>query len=298
MINILCINGGGIRGIIPLTIIKKLNNYRNFLDNIDIVSGSSIGALIACCLILPDNTNNYKYNIDEIIDKFITIIKKIFNMSMYNYIFSLNGLINSKYDDTVLNEFLYEIFGDIQVKQLLKNIIIPCYDINNNKSIIFNSNEHGDILVRDILRGTIAAPTYFKPHDIIINNVSMKLIDGGIVDNNTSRICLMNYYNKMNNTIKIINLGTGYINPIKINRYGLFNWGFNIINILMDAEINEDINECNKILYERYLYIDIKIDKKYYEIDNYKYIDYYINETNKIINIDIINMYKTWYDLI
>jgi len=294
MINILCINGGGIRGIIPLSIIKKLNNYKKLLDTIDVVSGSSIGALIACCLIIPDNNNNYKYTIDEIIDKFIITMKKIFEFSYYTYISSLNGLINSKYDDKIINQFLYEIFGDIKVKQLLKNIIIPCYDINNNKSIIFNTREHGELLIRDILRGTIAAPTYFKPYEITINNVLMKLIDGGVIDNNTSRICLMKYYN---DNIKIINLGTGYTAPIKINKYGLINWGVNLINTFMNAEMKEDINECYDILDNKYLLIDLLIDYKYCNIDNCNYIDYYINETNEYVNDEIIDKYINWYNL-
>lgn len=294
MINILCINGGGIRGIIPLTIIKILNNHKKLLDTIDVVSGSSIGALIACCLILPDNNNNYKYTIDEIIDKFINIMKEIFKFSYYNYIFSLNGLINSKYDDKIINQFLYEIFGDIKVNQLLKKIIIPCYDINNNKSIIFNTKEHGDLLIRDILRGTIAAPTYFKPYEIIINGICMKLIDGGVIDNNTSRICLMKYFN---DNIKIINLGTGFTEPIKINKYGLINWGVNLINTFMNAEMKEDINECYDILNEKYLLIDLLIDYKYYDIDNCNYINYYIDETNKYVNDEIIDKYIKWYNL-
>ena len=296
MINILCINGGGIRGIIPLIIMKKINEYKKLLENIDIVSGSSIGALIVCCLVISDKNNNYKYTIDEIIDKFKLLMNKIFKFSIYNYFITFNGLINSKYDDKLVNEFLYDIFGDIKVKELLKKIIIPCYDINNNKSIIFNTLEHGDILIRDILRGTIAAPTFFKPHEVIINNISMKLIDGGIVDNNTSRICLMKYYNYLNYDMKIINLGSGYIKPVNINNYGIINWSYNIINILMNAEINEDINECNNILGKKYLYIDILINKKYYNIDNYNNIDYYINETNNQINKDIINKYINWFN--
>jgi patatin-like phospholipase/acyl hydrolase len=272
-----------------------LNEYKRLLENIDIVSGSSIGALIACCLIVPDYKNNYKYTIDEIIDKFNFLMNKIFKISIYNYFITLNGLINSKYDDKLVNDFLYDIFGDIKVKYLLKKIIIPCYDINNNKLIIFNTFEHGDILIRDILRGTIAAQTYFKPHEVIINNISMKLIDGGIDDNNTSRICLMKYLNNFNN-IKIINLGSGFIKPININNYGIINWSYNIINTLMNGEMNEDINECKEILGNKYLYIDILIDKKYYSIDDYININYYINQTNEQINIDIINKYINWYN--
>lgn len=295
MTNILCINGGGVRGIIPLTIIKILNKYENILNKIDIVSGSSIGGIIACCLVLPDNNNNYKYNIGQIINLFIFMMNKIFNIGWYNYIYSFNGLIKSKYDDKIINELLFDIFGNTRVEQLLKKIIIPCYDMNNNKSIVFTSDNNGNLLVRDILRGTIAAPTYFKPYEIVINNINMKLIDGGIVDNNTSRICLINeiYEEK----IKIINLGTGYIKPVNFYNYGIINWIPNIISIIMNGEINEDINECKNLLGDKFLLIDTLIDNKYYCMDNPKFINYYIENTVKNINSNYINKYIEWCKL-
>ena len=295
MTNILCINGGGVRGIIPLIIIKKLNKYNNILDKIDIVSGSSIGAIISCCLVLPDKDNNYKYNIDQLINLFIYLMNRIFNVSWFRYIYSLNGLIISKYDDKIINDILYELFNDMKLNQLLKNVIIPSYDLNNNKSIIFNSIDHGEMLIRDILRGTTAAPTYFNPYEFIYNNNKMKLIDGSIIDNNTSRICLFN--NIKDKKLKIINLGTGYINDNINNNYGIIKWLPKIINIIMNGEINEDINECKLLLNDKYLYIDLLINNKYYKLDKPLYIDYYIEQTNKYIDNSIINEYIKWYNL-
>jgi len=295
MTNILCINGGGVRGIIPLIIIKKLNKYNNILDKIDIVSGSSIGAIISCCLVLPDKDNNYKYNIDQLINLFIYLMNRIFNVSWFRYIYSLNGLIISKYDDKIINDILYELFNDMKLNQLLKNVIIPSYDLNNNKSIIFNSIDHGEMLIRDILRGTTAAPTYFNPYEFIFNKNKMKLIDGSIIDNNTSRICLFN--NIKDKKLKIINLGTGYINDNINNNYGIIKWLPKIINIIMNGEINEDINECKLLLNDKYLYIDLLINNKYYKLDKPLYIDYYIEQTNKYIDNSIINEYIKWYNL-
>lgn len=295
MTNILCINGGGVRGIIPLIIIKKLNKYNNILDKIDIVSGSSIGAIISCCLVLPDKDNNYKYNIDQLINLFIYLMNRIFNVSWFRYIYSLNGLIISKYDDKIINDILYELFNDMKLNQLLKNVIIPSYDLNNNKSIIFNSIDHGEMLIRDILRGTTAAPTYFNPYEFIFNKNKMKLIDGSIIDNNTSRICLFN--NIKDKELKIINLGTGYINDNINNNYGIIKWLPKIINIIMNGEINEDINECKLLLNDKYLYIDLLINNKYYKLDKPIYIDYYIEQTNKYIDNSIINEYIKWYNL-
>lgn len=299
MKNILCINGGGVRGIIPLIIIKELNKYRNVLEKIDIVSGSSIGAIICCCLIIPDDKNNNipKYNIENIIELFKNLIKKIFNISWYNRINPYYGLIKSKYDDQIINDILNDIFGELKVKDLLKEIIIPSYDIKNNNPIIFTTKKHGDILIRDILRSTTAAPTYFNPYEMKIDNIEMKLIDGGVVDNNTSRISLIHElkeYDKKD--INILNLGTGYIKIEEINKYGILYWLPNIINILMNGEIKEDIKECEYLLDKRYLLIDILIDKKYFELDNINNMEYYIKKTEESMTKKIINDYINLYN--
>lgn len=43
---------------------------------------------------------------------------------------------------------------------LLKPIIIPCYDLITDKIFIFNTLDHGELLVRDVLRSVIGAPIF------------------------------------------------------------------------------------------------------------------------------------------
>ena len=99
--NILCIDGGGVRGIIPITILKIFHSINeSFLDKIDIISGSSIGAVIACALIIPNETNDKpKYNINELFILFKDKMPKIFYLSWTHWFRTLGGIIGPKYSD-------------------------------------------------------------------------------------------------------------------------------------------------------------------------------------------------------
>jgi patatin-like phospholipase/acyl hydrolase len=312
---ILCIDGGGIRGIIPLTILKKLHSKNNdFLNNIDIISGSSIGAVIGCALIIPNSDKTQpKYSIDEVFNIFKEKIPKIFYVSWAHWFYTFGGLFGPKYSDYYILRELETIFNDIKVKDLLKPIIIPSYDLITDKSYIFNSEDHNELYIKDILRSAVAAPTYFYPNDIKINDEKKILIDSGIVANNTSRLCfnhiIDNNYNKLDlcndyltnllkykDNIKILNIGTGKLKErlVTNNNYGLTGWAPKIVNVIMNAEISEDINECKKILGCNFLKLNCPIDIKHYDIDNISYIDYYINAVNNYIDDKKIDKYLKW----
>ena len=189
MKSILCIDGGGMRGIIPLIMIDIVNQNNNLLDKIDIISGSSIGAFIGCALIIPNDDNtSYKYNSQELIKIFKEKMPKIFYSSWYHWT-TFGGFYGPKYTDHNMIEELKTLFGDLKIKDLLKPIIIPSYDILKDEIFIYNTKDHGELYVKDMIRSVTAAPTYFYPSNTKINEDEKILIDGGIVWNNTSKLC-------------------------------------------------------------------------------------------------------------
>ena len=69
LINILSIDGGGIRGMIPIKFINYIYNYIDIINNFKYYTGSSVGVLIICFLLHPEQIFNFK-NIEEIIFEF------------------------------------------------------------------------------------------------------------------------------------------------------------------------------------------------------------------------------------
>ena len=81
-ITVLSIDGGGIRGIIPATILAYLEKEFNrkmqaqsgsqkqyrIADMFDFVAGTSTGGILGCLYLTPDAQQNPKYSATEIID--------------------------------------------------------------------------------------------------------------------------------------------------------------------------------------------------------------------------------------
>src|SRR5262245_35880737 len=80
--NILAIDGGGLRGIIPVRILQKVEEVakRPIHEIFDLMSGTSTGGLIVSCLTLRDKSNPAKpqYSLEEIANMYVTRGKDIF----------------------------------------------------------------------------------------------------------------------------------------------------------------------------------------------------------------------------
>jgi patatin-like phospholipase/acyl hydrolase len=165
-INILSIDGGGSRGIIPLTILNFLyNNNINIIEKYEYYSGSSVGVLIICMLLSPHINIDIK-DINKLKDEFMKLVTKIFNNSYYNMITTLYGYIGPKYNNIYLYNILKEYFGDLTIGDLKGKIIIPLFDILSNEIIIIDTENNSDFKIIDLIMASTAAPTYFKSYEI------------------------------------------------------------------------------------------------------------------------------------
>ena len=120
-------------------------------------------------------------------------------------------------------------------KRRRRVLILNSYDVTDNKVRIFNTRymHHRDIRVADVLKSTMAAPTYFPPHIMNVTNsdgeVSQHgMIDGGVYANDPELTAL--WATRMNthtlNTYRILSIGTGsYTAPVNIRMGGGY-WGW------------------------------------------------------------------------
>ena len=295
-INILSIDGGGSRGIIPLTILNYLYN-----NNIDIIkkykyyTGSSVGVLIICMLLTPHIKIDIK-NMDNVKEEFIKIASKIFYNNYYNRIKTLNGYIGPKYNNIYIYNVLKEYFGDITIGELNGKIIIPLFDILSNDIIIIDNENNYDFKVIDLIMASTAAPTYFKPYELTYQNKKYIFIDNGVISNTQKSgiidKLLLNY--KIEN-INMLCIGTGHFKYNFINNGGILNWISDITNIFMVADMIREEYSANILLKDRYNSINLELDTIYNILDITdknilnKLIDltteYLEKNKNKILNI-------------
>ncbi|KAK0577384.1 hypothetical protein LWI29_032347 [Acer saccharum] len=242
LITVLSIDGGGIRGIIPATILAFLESELQKLDGeqarladyFDVISGTSTGGLVTAMLTTPNEQNRPLFAAKDIKDFYLDHCPQIFpqNTSYLPFISYLpfssmfKSLAGPKYDGKYLHGLVKKKLGDVRLHQTLTNVVIPTFDIKKLQPIIFSSydvkkNPSKDALLSDISIGTSAAPTYLPAHhfetkDISTGNIrTFDLIDGGVAANNPTVVAI-------SEVTKEINRGSPDFLPIKPTDYGRF----------------------------------------------------------------------------
>ncbi|MFN2167740.1 MAG: patatin-like phospholipase family protein, partial [Anaerolineae bacterium] len=175
---ILSIDGGGIRGVIPGQILVVLEDKLKALggnpdakisDYFDLIAGTSTGGILACLYLVPqeDNPDRPLYNAQEVVDFYLDRGGQVFHTPLRRRIMTVAGLMDEKYPTGPMESLLAEYFGDLRLSQLIKPCLIPSYDIDARKARFFNQysarqGDERDYLVREVIRATTAAPSYFE----------------------------------------------------------------------------------------------------------------------------------------
>ncbi|AAZ68233.1 patatin-like phospholipase family protein [Ehrlichia canis] len=183
---VLSVDGGGVRGIVAATILQEIEKRINkpLCKVFDLVSGSSVGSLICGALCVKNADGTPRYSACDLLELILMYAGKIFcNSTVRN---ALSLVFGPKYSDKNLNAVLQEIFGDVTIKDLIADFIVPSYDLCSNQTIMFRSwiDKYSDIKVCDVTRAAVAAPTYFTPKKMIVDNKKQLLVDSAIVCNN------------------------------------------------------------------------------------------------------------------
>ena len=314
---ILSVFGGGIKGILPATVIQAIeereasklqdSNFR-IAEGVDFFAGTSTGGILVLGLNCPDEKGKARYKAKDLVDLYKQNGAKIFYRSLEHVIHSFLGLVHSKYTSQNIEEILLQYFKDATLTEAVKPVLIPAHDISNNSLFFFTSadvkNHKNNFLLRDVARATSAAPTYFPPVKITSLPESGKnpqdyvFIDGGVFANNPV-LCAYVEAMKLQPDLKpedflIVSFGTGRtddkISYDKIKNYGALEWLPKLISILFNDAV--DIPDYQlKQLYqsyshpECYIQIDCKVDPKRNEIDNAskENIDYLIGLGNQMV---------------
>ncbi|KAL5580455.1 hypothetical protein UlMin_012897 [Ulmus minor] len=236
VITVLSIDGGGIRGIIPGTILGFLESELQKLDGpdariadyFDVIAGTSTGGLVTAMLAAPNENNRPLFAAKDINDFYVHHCPKIFPQDKYTF-HGVPGLIKAltgpKYDGKYLDQLLKENLGDLRLHQTLTNVVIPTFDIKLLQPTIFSSHEARrkqslDALLSDICKATSAAPTYFPAHRFETTQSDgevreFNLIDGGVVANNPALVAI-------NEVSKEIHQGNPNFFPTRPTEYGRF----------------------------------------------------------------------------
>lgn len=203
---ILSIDGGGIRGVIPCTILKFIENQigGNLCDTFDLIAGTSTGGIITLGLTTDKPGQSYPYYAEEMLALYRENGKLIFEkrqrdfLSVIGSLFGrgIGAIMDNPYDSANLELLLEAYFGERTLKESKTNVLVTTYDIGKGQPFYFLSRlaemfegerNRGDFMVRNIARSTSAAPTYFEPFVTKEKDSdNFAFIDGGVFANNPS----------------------------------------------------------------------------------------------------------------
>ncbi|KAG0523977.1 hypothetical protein BDA96_07G170000 [Sorghum bicolor] len=233
IVTVLSIDGGGVRGIIPGTILGFLEEKLQELDGpdarladyFDVIAGTSTGGLVTAMLTAPNKDGRPLFAAKDINDFYLEHCPKIFPSGSGGPLGLFKSMAGPKYDGKYLHSIVRELLGETRVSQALQNIVIPTFDIKLLQPTVFSrydamSDVSKDALLSDVCISTSAAPTYLPGHQFQTTDKDGKprafnLIDGGVAANNPTLLA-------MTHVSKQILLGNQDFFPIKPADYGKF----------------------------------------------------------------------------
>ena len=257
---ILSIDGGGIRGIIPGTVLIALeaklqalsgNPAMRIADAFDLIAGTSTGGILTCLYLCPNKaTGRPQFSAQEAVDLYLKNGSTIFNVSSFKRFQSFDGLTDEMYSADALESTLRKYFGDLKLSDLLKPCMITSYDITRRQAQFFNSADVAkkgigwDFYLRDVARATSAAPTYFEPANIsAMDKTLYPLVDGGVFANNPAMCASIEAFNLKPglqvNDLQVLSIGTGDVDKSyhyeDAKNWGKIGWVLPIIDIMMSG---------------------------------------------------------------
>ncbi|XVE87143.1 hypothetical protein DITRI_Ditri18aG0092800 [Diplodiscus trichospermus] len=208
-ITVLSIDGGGIRGIIPATILSFLELKLQELDGenariadyFDVIAGTSTGGLITAMLTTPDENRRPLFMGKDIAPFYFNHGPKIFpRTNSKRMTMKMVALVRPKYNGKYLRKMICNVLGNRRLHETLTCVVIPTFDIKLLQPTVFSTFEakidtSKDALLSDICVATSSAPTYFPAYtfetkDSEGNDREFHLVDGGIAANNPALLAL------------------------------------------------------------------------------------------------------------
>ena len=184
---ILTIDGGGVRGIIPVLWLERLERYLNgpVHAHCDLIAGTSVGAILGCGFAMGMTAAQAR---EMWLNGAHVAFSKPHSMKERGRRIAARAGLMAKYESAGLEELLRSIFLDCRMGDLTPPTLALSYDIQSMQVHVFSSakEEHKDLKVWEVCRASTAAPLFWDPHLMALDDSGVKhpMADGGMTANN------------------------------------------------------------------------------------------------------------------
>jgi patatin-like phospholipase/acyl hydrolase len=222
---LLSVDGGGIRGIIPLCALAEMERQLGRLSRevFSFVSGTSTGAIITGGLASGMSA-------EAMLALYQQLGSQAFRFDLLGFVTSLGSF---RYRSKPLAELMTSYFKDATLNSLPIDVLIPATRVSDGKPWYFvrdnpcNAGKTGGVKLVDCVTASGAAPTFFEAYDVPEIG---PCIDGGvgIAGNPVYQACVEAFYYTTPGSYVpaetlVVSLGTGY-GPTAATPHNLVNW--------------------------------------------------------------------------
>lgn len=243
-INILILDGGGVRGLIPLYVLQHIEQQlgKPINEIFDIFSGVSTGAIIATGLNVPVKQLSEKYGdygskVDLLIKLYKSESEYLFTTPWYHKLLTGAGMFSPKFMGDRLHQVMkFHYTEDLKFTDLEKYVIIPSLDIYTGQVHLFK-NRGKEIAnlpsnsLYQLVTAASSAETIFPPVDFMTIDKDFRyryFADAGISTNNPTSMVLLDIIEEFPNKkyyVLILGSGTSPLSSAHTDYQEVKNWG-------------------------------------------------------------------------
>lgn len=266
---ILALDGGGVRGLFSVEVLAQLEATLRvqIADFFDLVTGTSTGGIIALALgagVAPR----------EVADQYRKLAASVFpryrrwNPARVN---------RPTYNQDVLRDALYELFGERLLGESQKRLVIPAWDLRNRQVHVFKTRHHPRLATDwripmvDVALATTAAPTYFPVAKLPSGG---PYIDGGVWAVNPTAVAITEAVSMLDqplDAIRALNIGTTTAvskYPPTLDRAGVLRWGLKVPRLFLTASDQGTRGMAEHLLgRDDYIRFDVDVPQGIYSLD-------------------------------
>jgi patatin-like phospholipase/acyl hydrolase len=264
----LCIDGGGIRGLIPALVLAEIEQRtgKRTAEMVDLVAGTSTGGILACALTRRGPDGRPLLTAEEIAGIYVEEGPRIFRRGLLKRIFSVGGWVDERYEDDGLNHALERYLGESWLSEALVDVLVTAYDISGRFAFFFRSararhDPAYDFTLVQAARATAAAPSYFEPVEVTdrAGDRTYPLVDGGVYAVNPSMCAYADIVGagRGDELELMLALGTGAHTRAytfeQTRWWGQLEWARPALDMVFDGVADTIEFEAGKLMGDRYV---------------------------------------------
>nr|AJP06344.1 PLP2 [Pinus tabuliformis] len=266
-VRILSIDGGGMHGIVAGRTLAYLeealqkktgDSEARIADFFDVVIGTGVGGLIAAMLFANDGSGRPLCRAEEVWRLLAEEGSRMFKPTSGG-IFAKFRRKGANFSGKSMERVLKRLFSakdgrSLTLKDTLKPILIPCYDLSSAAPFLFSradalETDNFDFRLWEICRAAAAVPGFFEPVQLssVDGQTICTAIDAGLVMSNPTAAAITHVVHHKQEfplvvgveDLLVLSVGTGQFdrayNYEKVRRWGADQWAKPVITIVGDG---------------------------------------------------------------